>query len=242
MAACPGSEKSPDCDSEMPITSGLPLPLEPPLLLLDPPPHAAAITAITTTVTVTLNLLRRVFTTTPLLAIGCTCWASGGHRAGAAVRQPVVDRAVVGGELEICAGGLELDQGREVDVGVAGVDQLLHHAVYDPHRAQRRLQLVSSRYAQVEVLAQQLGGERGRVVLVDVRGGLVAAEDRAHHALVDEGQAVAPGHSALLGQPRDIGTRLGDDAQQQVVADLHEPGAVALADVRDAASEQLQVW
>src|SRR6478609_10046031 len=72
MAACPGSEKSPDCDSEMPITSGLPLPLEPPLLLLDPPPHAAAITAITTTVTVTLNLLRRVFTTTPLLAIGCT--------------------------------------------------------------------------------------------------------------------------------------------------------------------------
>src|SRR6476659_8449067 len=130
----------------MPITSGLPLPLEPPLLLLDPPPHAAAITAITTTVT--LNLLRRVFTTTPLLAIGCTCWASGGHRAGAAVGQPVVDRAVVGGELEICAGGLELDQGREVDVGVAGVDQLLHHAAHDPHRAQRRFQFVRSRDAQ----------------------------------------------------------------------------------------------
>jgi hypothetical protein len=57
----------------MPITSGLELPPDP--LLLDPPPHAEALTANTTAVTVPMSLLRRVFTTPPLLAIGCMSWA-----------------------------------------------------------------------------------------------------------------------------------------------------------------------
>ena len=95
--------------------------------------------------------------------------------------------------------------------------------------------------AEMEVLEQQLGRERGREVEVDVGRRLVAGERRAHDAVVEELQEVGARDAALLGQHRDLGHALGHHAEHQVVADLDQSRALALPDVGDAAAQQLQV-
>ena len=49
-----------------------------------------------------------------------------------------------------------------------------------------------------------------------------------------------PADAALLGQHGDLGQGLGDDAEEHVVADLDQPGHLAVADVGDAAAERSQ--
>ena len=48
--------------------------------------------------------------------------------------------------------------------------------------------------------------------------------------------------AALLGEHGDLGERLGDHAEEDVVADLDETGDLALADVGDAPTEEAQEW
>ena len=47
-----------------------------------------------------------------------------------------------------------------------------------------------------------------------------------------------PRHSALLGQNGDLGQRLGEHTQQDVVTDLDHARQLAVADIGDAAAEQ----
>ena len=94
---------------------------------------------------------------------------------------------------------------------------------------------------EVEVLEQQLRRECRREVEIDVRRRLVSGERRAHHAVVEELEEVGPRDAPLLGQHGDLSHALRDHAEHQVVADLHQPCALALADVGDAAGQQLQI-
>src|SRR5262249_60276294 len=52
----------------------------------------------------------------------------------------------------------------------------------------RNVELAAELEPEIEILAQQLRRERRRPVEVDERRRLVAGEDRAHHAVVDERQ------------------------------------------------------
>jgi hypothetical protein len=47
--------------------------------------------------------------------------------------------------------------------------------------------------------------------------------------------------AALLGQNRDLDQRLDNDAEEDVVADLDDARAVALADIADALAEPLEI-
>src|ERR687898_897313 len=95
--------------------------------------------------------------------------------------------------------------------------------------------------AEMEVLVKERRGERGCEVEVDDRRRLVPREHRAHHALVEELEERGARHAALLGEHSDLGERLGDDAEHQVVADLHEAGHVAPAHVGRSGPEELEV-
>ena len=87
----------------------------------------------------------------------------------------------------------------------------------------RHVELAGGGQPEVEVLAQQHRRERRREVQVHVRRGLVPGERRAHHAVVEELEERGPRHAALLGEHGDLGQRLGDHAEHEVVADLHQP-------------------
>jgi hypothetical protein len=95
--------------------------------------------------------------------------------------------------------------------------------------------------AEVEVLVQQRRGEGRREVEVHDRRRLVAGEHRAHHALVEELEEGRARDPALLRQHGDLGQRLRDHAEHQVVADLHETSGIALPDIGRAGAEELEV-
>ena len=106
----------------------------------------------------------------------------------------------------------------------------------------RHRQLARRLEAEVEVLQQELGREGRLEVEVDVGGALVPGERRAHHAVVEELEEIRSRHPALLRQHRDLGHALRDHAEHQVVADLHQPRQLPLADVGDATRQHLQQW
>src|SRR5437762_7602487 len=96
MAAWPGSEKSPDWDSEMPTTSGLPPPEEPDEALELPPPQPVARVRVATRVA-RRACFARLLTPAPLVggrsvrattlrngntaAIGCRDYPVGGSKS-----------------------------------------------------------------------------------------------------------------------------------------------------------------
>jgi uncharacterized membrane protein YccC len=174
-----------------------------------------------------------------VVAVGGCPSALGGE--GFRGLEPVGDETVVRLEREVGAPGHDLQERGEVLVAEALSDEANHDLVGQGGHRQRHVQLAGGLEAELEVLAQEVAGERRRVVEVDVRRRLVAAECRAHHAVVDEGQVVGAGDTAALGEDGGLGKDLGNHTEDQVVADLHQPGGLPLTDVRHTATEHPQV-
>src|SRR5262249_1740269 len=109
------------------------------------------------------------------------------------------------------------------------------------HLARRRrhrhghVPFAAEREAEVEVLAQKFGRERGGPVEIDQRRRLVAREHGAHHAVVHEGEERVAGNAHLVGQQRDFNQVLDHHAEHDVVGDLADARELAAADVGDAA-------
>jgi hypothetical protein len=84
--------------------------------------------------------------------------------------------------------------------------------------------------------------EGGLEVEVDQGGRLVPREGGAHDTVIQELEEVISRHTGGLGENGDLGHRLGDDSEQQVVGDLDQPGPVTGSDISHLAPEHLQVW
>jgi hypothetical protein len=121
-------------------------------------------------------------------------------------------------------------------------DQHLHDLLRRGRHRHRHAQVASELDAEVEVLAQEDGGERRREIRLHIGRRLVAGEQRAHDAAVDELEQGGARDAGLLGENGDLRQRLRDHPQQQVVADLREPGLLVVADVGRALPEEIQVW
>ena len=150
--------------------------------------------------------------------------------------EAVVDLDVLGLQCQPGRLRTQLDEGGEVHRVALDALEPLHDLLGGGRQRHRHVVLAGGLEAEVEVLEQELGGEGGREVQVDVGRRLVARSERgALDAVVEELQEVGPRHASLLGQHRDLRHALGDDAEHEVVADLHQPRALALAAVRGPA-------
>jgi hypothetical protein len=137
--------------------------------------------------------------------------------------------------------GLELDQGSEVLVSVAMADQGLDQLVNKGRQRKRHLPLPGGGKAQIEVLAEELGGE-GRVeVEVDEGRAFITGKCRTHHAIVKAVEECLPADPALLRENSDLGQRLRDHAEEEIVAELDDAGELAVADIGGAGAQQVQV-
>ena len=108
------------------------------------------------------------------------------------------------------------------------------------HR-QRHLQRPRRLQPQVEVLAQQLGGERGRPVPRNQVGRALAHPVRGQHGAVQELQERGPVGAALLGQAGHLDQRLDHHAQVQVVAQLDQPALLRRASMHHDPGHHVQI-
>jgi len=120
-------------------------------------------------------------------------------------------------------------------------DHRLHRVPRQRRKRHRHVETTRGVEPEIEILAQQLGRERDAEVEVHECRRLVARERRAQHALVHEVEEGVPRDPCLLRKDRDLGKRLRDDAEEDVVADLDDARELALADVARRRCDHLQV-
>src|SRR5256712_195269 len=155
--------------------------------------------------------------------------------------EPVGDRTGVRNELEIRRPGFELEQGGEIAIAEAVLDQLDDDRLDESRDGCGDLELAGRVQAQLEILAQQVAGKGRGEIQVDERRRLVLGEGRPHDAPVDEVQVIGPRDAAALGEHGGLGQDLRHHAQDEVVADLDQSSPLALADVGDPGAEHLQI-
>src|ERR1700716_4012626 len=90
-------------------------------------------------------------------------------------------RPLVGHELEICVACLQLQQSAKIDVPQALPEERDDDLMGERRHRQWNVHLTAKLQPQLQVLAHQLAGHRGREVEVDEGGRLVPAEGRSHH-------------------------------------------------------------
>src|SRR5262249_10322451 len=98
----------------------------------------------------------------------------------------------------------------------------------------RHVEAVRGVKTQIEILAQERRREGRRPVEIDQSVRLVAREDRAHHAVIDEVEKGVTRYAGLLRQNGDLGEILNDDAEADIMCDLANARQLALADIGDA--------
>src|SRR3990172_9330615 len=162
------------------------------------------------------------------------------HPAASSLRQPISDLHFLWLKFDSRRLRLHHEQRGEVLLGQAVADHLLDQVARQRGERHRHFEPAARVEPQVHVLAQEVRRERHLEVEVDERRRLVPREGRAHYALVQEVEEAVPGHARLLREDRDLGERLGDDAEQHVVADLGDPRQLALADVARALPHQVE--
>ena len=116
-----------------------------------------------------------------------------------------------------------LEQGQEVVVAMTVPDRGLDELPDDRRQRHRDLLASPGRQPEIEVLAQQLGGEGGRPVDREQIGRPPANPVGAQARAVEKVQERRPRHPGLLGQGRHLGQRLDEQAEVQVVTDLDQP-------------------
>src|SRR5665213_1772362 len=164
----------------------------------------------------------------------------GGTRLRA-VLEPIRHLAILGQQVEVRARGFELEKAREVNVTQLVADQVHHDLMHQRRHWHRDVELARGLQPELEILAQQLAGERRREIEIDECRGLVTRESRTHDAAVEKLEVVSAGHAAAFGEHCGLGHDLCDHPEHEVVTDLDEARAFAFADVGDSGPEQLEV-
>ena len=116
-----------------------------------------------------------------------------------------------------------LEEGQEVVVAMAVTDRCLDQLHHDRRQRHRDLLAACRRQPEVEILAQQLGGERRRPVQSEQIGSPSANPVGTQAGAVEKVQERRARDPGLLGQGRHFRQRLDEQAEVEVVTDLDEP-------------------
>src|SRR3979409_1236729 len=113
--------------------------------------------------------------------------------------------------------------------------------MHERRHGHRNVELSPGREPELEVLSEQVTGERGREIEVDESRRLVAAEGGPHDAGVQKLEVVRPRDPSAFRQHCGLGHDLSDYAEDEVVAYLDKASTLAFADIADVRAEHTQV-
>src|SRR5215470_1191106 len=113
-------------------------------------------------------------------------------------------------------------------------DQGLHQLVHQGGHRKRHLPLPRGSEPQVEVLPEELGSKSGMEVEVDEGRRFVTGKRRTHNTVVEAVEKGLPADAAPLRENRHLGQRLSHYAEEEVMAELHDAGELAVTDVGGA--------